>query len=293
MDLTQTGWFNDPGMWQQMLKLDAVDQELLDHPTPFKPEIAVVVDEESMLRVAAKAEVVTRPAVYTVRKELGRMGAPYGQYLLDDVVDGKVKAKLYLFLNAWALNAEQRDKLTAATRGSVCVWCYAPGFVGQQQAITSFKLEPIINVKAIAKPLGDTLTHSFGSPFPLLPQFKVVDATVDETLATYPDGSVAVAMRKGKTGGAQLFSGVPGLTTELLRFAAKQAKAHLYSDTECNLWANGRFIAVHASQDGPLTIDTRYDGPVYDVMTGETLTQGPKLSLNLRRGETRVLRLGR
>ena len=41
------------------------------------------------------------------------MGSPYGQYLLDDVLAGKVKAKLYVMLNAWRLSAAQRQDLLA------------------------------------------------------------------------------------------------------------------------------------------------------------------------------------
>ena len=48
MDLGATGWFRDRGMWQQMTKLQALDDALLHSPTPFHPEIAAVVDERAM-----------------------------------------------------------------------------------------------------------------------------------------------------------------------------------------------------------------------------------------------------
>ena len=53
MDLTFTGWFRDRGMWQEMANLKALDEPLLVSPTPFRPEIAAVVDAPSMWRVAA------------------------------------------------------------------------------------------------------------------------------------------------------------------------------------------------------------------------------------------------
>ncbi len=103
MDLGATGWFNDPRMWAEMGRLAALDEPLLKSPLPFRPEVAAVIDEASMIRVAAGGTVVTRPGVYEVRRPLGRMGAPYGQYLQDDVAAGRVRAKMYVFLNAWCL----------------------------------------------------------------------------------------------------------------------------------------------------------------------------------------------
>ena len=55
-----------------------------------------------MMRVAAGGQVVTLPGVYEVRRPLGRMGTPYGQYLLDDVTAGKVPAKMYVLLSPGA-----------------------------------------------------------------------------------------------------------------------------------------------------------------------------------------------
>jgi len=128
MDLGGTGWFRDRRMWRQMELLEALDQPLLDQPRPFQPQVAAVVDERSMLRVAFRGNVVTRPCVYEARGALARSGVLYGQYLLDDVTAGRVKAKMYAFLNAWCLAPEQRERILEATRGALRVWCYAPGY---------------------------------------------------------------------------------------------------------------------------------------------------------------------
>ena len=71
-----------------------------------------------MIETSASAWPVTEQAIYQVRRPLGRMGAPYGQYLLDDVVRGRVHSKLYVFLNAWQLSAAQRQALRRHTRGA-------------------------------------------------------------------------------------------------------------------------------------------------------------------------------
>jgi len=206
MDLGASGWFNDPGMWAQMRQFQQLDEQFLKAPTPFRPEVAVVMDEQSMLRVAPGGVRLTRRNVYEARAPLGRMGAPYGQYLLDDVLAGRVRAKLFVFVNGWSYPPEERARLAGIARGR------------------------------------------------------------------------------------SLFLETTGVTSEALRAAARAAGVHLFTETDCNVYANGRRLALHAAQEGPLAVDVGASGPVRDVLTGETVGQGPNISLSVQRGATRVLR---
>ena len=54
MDLGSAGWFDDPAMWVEMKRLEAIDLPLLKNPMPFRPEIAAVIDEASAMYVAHK-----------------------------------------------------------------------------------------------------------------------------------------------------------------------------------------------------------------------------------------------
>ena len=53
MDLGATGWFNDPRMWREMARLRAIDELFLKQPSAYQPEIAAVIDERVMPRLAA------------------------------------------------------------------------------------------------------------------------------------------------------------------------------------------------------------------------------------------------
>ncbi len=253
-----------------------------------------------MLRVAAGGTLVTRPASYEARAPLGRMGAPYGQYLLDDVLAGRVKSKLLVLLNVWSLAAGERAKLLRATRGSTRVWCYAPGYFDDQQPspdamrqLTGFELKKVSPAQAMATPteagrkLG--LQQAFGAVKPVQPLFAAADAAGDEVLATYPDGTAAVALRR-TPGGPSIFVGAPGLTSELLRLAAREAGVHLFTDMDCNVCASGRFLMLHAAQDGPVLVNTGKAEPVTDVLSDAQVARGPRFSLPLKRGETKVFR---
>ncbi len=301
MDLGATGWFDDPRLWSVLEQLKPLDERLLKAPRAFRPEVAAVVDETSLLRVAAGGDRLTRPAVYEVRKAFGRMGTPYGQYLQDDVESGRVHARLYVFLTAWCLSPQQRRRLLKATDGAVKVWCYAPGYQEPNgvssdgpHELTGFRLERTRQAQAWAEPteLGRRLglTEGFGVKAPVEPLFAAVDARPSETLATYPDGSPAVALRHTPTGDS-LFVGPPGLTSQLLRLAARRAGVHLWTETDCNVYANGPFVVLHGAHDGPVELDVRAERPVVDLQTGRVVGHGPRIRLLLRRGQTRVLRL--
>ena len=188
-----------------------------------------------MLETSASAWTVTEPGIYQVRRPLARMGAPYGQYLLDDVLRGRVHSKLYVFLNAWQLSAAQRKALRRQPAWACRVWCYAPGLHDGDRTspeamreLTGFRLVPVSPAQAWATPtaagkqLG--LQTAFGVEGPVTPLFAAADASPDETLATYPDGSAAVALRKA-AGGWSLFVGAPGLTSDLLRLAARKGRS--------------------------------------------------------------------
>jgi len=300
MDLGATGWFNDQGMWAEMKRLAVLDDPLLAHPTPFRPEVAAVIDERSMDRVAAGGTVVTGPSVYNVRRPLGRLGAPYGQYFLDDLTAGRVQAKLYVMLNAWALSATQRADLQRQTRGSTCVWSYAPGWFDDyasspaaMRELTGFDLQP---TKAVAwaepteagKRLG--LTEGFGVKKSLKPLFAAVDAKPEEVLATYADGTAAVALRKTAKGNS-LFVGPPGQTAELLRVAARAAGVHLFTETDCNVYGTGKYLVLHGAANKPIRLNVGRPGAVTDLLSGQRVGDGPAFDLPLRLGETRVLQL--
>lgn len=299
MDLGATGWFNDPRLWEEMRRLEAIDLPLLEDPVAYRPEIAAVIDEDSMIRVATGGDAVARPAVYESRAALARSGAPYGQYLLDDVIAGKVDAKLYVMLDAWSLTAERRAGLRRATRGKGVVWCYAPGrFDGDEPStpsmreLTGFDLLPCLAATARAEPtaagraLG--LTVGFGVDRQVIPTFAAADARDGEVLARYPDGSSAVALRESGGPGFSLFAGPPGLTSELIRLAARKAGVHLYTEVDCNVYANGPFVVLHASQDGPVTLRLPAGKErIVDALDGRPV-EAP--ALELRKGDTRILR---
>jgi hypothetical protein len=303
MDLCQIGFFDDPRMWAMLDNFRPVEEEMLRLAQPFHPEVAAVIDEKNMRQLTAAGRPLGM-AIAESRAAFGRMGAPYGQYLNDDVLAGRVPwAKLDVFLSPWRMTQAERTKLLEATQGKVKVWGYAPGYddgdtvsLAAMKELTGFQVRLAHPQTGVVTPteagtkLG--LLAPFGSAL-LHPAFAVNDAGPDEKLATFDDGSTAIALRKTGDGGTSLFVGTPDFTPELLRMAAQIAGVHLYSRSNAVVYANGPYVAIHAVQDGPLAVDFGQPGEIIDALTGKMVGTGPSIDLPIKKGETRVFMLSR
>ncbi len=306
MDLPAQGWFNDARIWEEMVRLHPVDEAMAKRARPFRPDIAAIVDEDSMCHLPGGSAAFARPLVYEARGSLGRSGAPYGQYLLDDVLTGKVPAKLQFYLAAWALTPAERAQLKASrTPNTTRVWCYAPGYVYPDRLdasgireVTGFEARPVSPATATVTPTqvgvaagltdGPEATSGWGPTEPIQPLFTVA-ATPQETWATYEDGSPAVVVRR--TGDAtDVFLGVPALTPELVRALAKVAGVHLFTEDSSAVWATDGYLSIQAHEAGPVLINTGTPDVVTDALSGKPLGKGPKLSLDFAQGETKVLK---
>jgi hypothetical protein len=303
MDLGMEGWFDDPRLWDLMRRLEPLDAYFMKTPTAYRPEIASVLDERSMQLIGPNVYPETYPLTYGARHQLGRVGAPYGQYLQDDVIQGRVKARMYVLHSAFQLSADERRKLLRGTGGATCVWMYAPGAFDENgpspdgmRELTGFRLQPIAGVKGMATPTPVGVAQGLKGPLGLdravKPLYCAADARPEETLAAYEDGSAAIALRK-RGSGWSLFVGVPGLTPELLRIAARKAGVYLYSEDNAAVWANGPFVAVQATMDGSVRVRLRTKGPVRDGLTGEEVGSGPEITLPMKKGDIKVLKVGR
>ena len=129
MDLGATGWYDSPELWQAAASLEKLDRYFLDNPTPYLPEVGVFLGEESMLKISSGK--YSAIGVYEIRAQLNRLGAPYAQYELADLLEGRVDApKLTVVLNSDALDNETRRKISqrAAKTNARVFWGNLSGF---------------------------------------------------------------------------------------------------------------------------------------------------------------------
>lgn len=305
MDLPAQGWFNDARIWEMMVKLQPTDAAMAIRKRPFTPEIAALIDEDSMCFLPGGSAAFARPLIYDARAALGRSGAPYGQYLLEDVIAKKVPAKLQVYLAAYSLTPAERAALKQPHPNTVRAWCYAPGYIQSDRLdvngikdLTGFEVKPVSVVPAAVTPTeagrkvglteGWEAVNSWAPKEPVTPLFSPV-ASGDEVWATYTDGSPALAVRRTNRG-VEAFIGLPQLTPELVRALAKLAGVHLYTEGKASVWATDGYLSFQAHEAGPLTINVGRKVAVSDACDGRHLGTGPKVTLEVKQGETRVLK---
>lgn len=300
MDLPAQGWFNDARIWQEMIRLQPVDNSMLTRSKPFTPDVAVIVNEDSMCHLPGGSAVMARPLIYESRKALGRSGTSYGQYLLEDAIKDNIPAKLHIFLSTWALSPAERSGIAVLKKKNTTrVWCYAPGYLYPDKAdiagineTTGFEVQikdlpsAAVNPSVEGKKLG--LINPWGPATRIQPLFSV-KADDKNVLATYSDGSAAVAIRHSEHG-IDIFMGVPEFTPELVRAFATIANVHLFTDQSAAVWNAENYISFQAHKSGPLIINTGNINIVADALDGKTLGTGPELTIDVKQGETRVLK---
>ena len=116
MDLCGRGWFRDAEMWKMRKALNSMDDAMLRRRKPYSPEIALVVDERSLMRNGFGSSKAVTPQLHHARFRLNLCGATHGQYLLDDVLADPPDCKLLLIAYARDLEPARRARLEEMKR---------------------------------------------------------------------------------------------------------------------------------------------------------------------------------
>ena len=308
MDLAGTGWYLDPKLWELMPKFNAMEMDMIQNPVSYVPEVAVITDERSVYYSGTNGTPTqTTNALAKSRTHLGKCPAPLGYYLFDDFASGKpkIKPKLAVFPIEYALDAKQRKTMRKKTKNCAAVFVWAPGYVDldkkefSKKAVeeaTGFEVSVLRDtVKAKVKPTDEGkkigLDESFGFNVAVKPLLSPKAEDGDTVLAVYENGMPAVVLR-----GKHLFCGVADIPFKLYWHMLKISGAHMYAQSPVSVYASGAYVSVTSVDEGDkargIEIDVNSDKEIFDALTGEKLGKGPKITLNMKRGDNRVLRLG-
>jgi hypothetical protein len=300
MDLMGEGWFDDSAIWDEHRRLVGLDVALLERRGPYSPEVALILDEDSLCHLTGGSAPVARPLVYDARAAFGRCGAPYSQHLLSDVAAGRVPARLQVHLASWALSPALREELATGNKaGGTRVWAYAPDCITPEgirpdhgRTVHGFRLRPLGNDSALATPTAAGRALGIAAPWGqasgVRPLYTVETQDGDRVLAAYGDGSPALVVRAGERG-TDVFAGTPAWTSEVARALCRLAGVHLFAETDAFVCAAEGRLCVQAHTEGPLRVNTGSVAEVRDLLTGAVLGSGPFLAVPCQRGETRIL----
>lgn len=274
MDLLANGNYNLESYWTQANRffLEAAEAELAQ-PAPYRPEIAVLVDEESYRWMRADSFDIHSPALFQLRTGLHSLGAPVGWYTTRDLEHLPDSVKLIVFPNLFKVEEAMLDRLDAVKSGGrTLLFLYAPGYVGSDglstasmQAATGFeftRLGTSASTRVLLQSNMDNLAGGLsgqlsGTTTSLAPRFAVADAQPDEALGRYVvTNQTAFAWRTHADWNA-VFHGSPIVDVRVLRALALRSGVGVRVDADRigrvdGITTDDRFVFAYAiGEAGP------------------------------------------
>ncbi len=299
MDLGGNGWLNGKELWDNIGGLQRFYQEHMTEPACWKPDVALIVDEDSPAYAACNIQLAC-PLVYEMRGQYFRMGAPFNIYLLSDLVAGKVPpAKVYFFANCYRLDARQREAVLQATRGTTAVWFYGGGFIGDTASdanmtqVSGLKLRrgtpapgKVVPEKAV-QGLSAGLTEPFRCETLLDPVWEV-DEPGAEVIARNPSGGIAAAAKQTPDG-LRIYIGAIHVPARLLRNILRASGVHVYCDSDDEVLTDGRFLSLTATSAGHKQLSLPRTCTVVEALSGQVVAENAtQFPLDMALGETRM-----
>lgn len=316
--------FRDPEMLKTIGESVRAYKELeLENPAPFQPEVAFawsstssdwIADNRNSGNIFSRLE-RHNPAV------LKSMGLPYDEVDLRELLkrEDALPYKLIILPDAWRLTEAHKTAIAEKLRknNATLVWNYAAGYLTDDgpsdQATSSLagmavRSEPVTSLpeirfkegsSPITTGLSDTpgLGEASNRTFQLkntVPKGFMRFVVEDENaipLATYSDGKTAIGLKK-QEGWTSVYSGMLGtLDPRLLNRLARDAGAHIFTETPVGLVFNGRFLSLHGLQNGKVSLRLPEASRVVDFDTGQEIGSGTEVAIELKAGETRWFRV--
>jgi hypothetical protein len=299
MDLSGAGAFKDPGPWALLKQRLPLYQEVYNDPEPYRPDVAVIVDERAKFYVKSDWDAFYWSLI-DFRNQCGKSGAAVGYYLMDDFTAGIVpKCKAYIFPNAFSLTDTQIESINARLNKekSTSIWIYAPGYIGPNGGDTA----RCSRVTGITLNRTDGRVDSIGcgvldgckwaSDLTLSPRLTVTESGV-KVLGHYADGTVSSAMKR-VDGHNSIFLGSLGVSSEVLTRLLDLAKVQIWTRDGSVVQTDGKFLVIHSGKKGlkPIYLP---EGVTAESLNGKIVRQsGNVIYADFAEGGTLWFRLSR
>jgi len=316
MDLMGQGWFADEDIWRICRDLRPADLANCSRKKAYTPPVALVHDEESLLRIDFGGKNILAPLSHTSRRAFARTGAGFGQYLLSDAARRPLEAKLEVHLSSWAPDADTVDRLVAdrATRPDVTrVWCWMPGCLTDKgfdaaagERLTGFRFRrmavkaPRVTATAAGKAAGlpEVLTvpkevFPYEANVPCDTLLAVEPTAEDVVWATWPDGSPAIVARRNAGGkGWNVFYGINCFDFRSASALTRLAGVFSHfadNDGQATLSASENLVVLQQLTDGRREIVFPSAVRIHDVREHRDLGTSERVSFDLKKGDVKIL----
>jgi len=322
------GWYDHPKIMQAVRRCREVHELALNEPNP-----AAAADRIDFLNVmysTASYDVFTPCSRFArcntaanVQRHFNRTGTPWEVFFLEDIARAP-RRRAYLFLNTFAVEAEQREFIETQLKrnGNVLIWLYGAGlyedyhpslehirrltglevawdFAWHEIDIALSHFDHPITAGLRGVDLGDfgtTVQDDPGTQGDLArvcPQFRMTDPRATILGVNRPTGQAAMAAGDFGDWKSVVVCG-PMLPDPVLRGILGWAGIRPVLDTDDCLYTNGDFVGIHAKTTGEKTISLPAEFRVTDLFSDKTYgSREGRVRIPMERAETFVGRIYR
>ena len=295
-------WFTAPEMHKLGGKLQRIGNASLNFGGIIPNQVALLYSAESINMLSIDSIALTKTVTRHLRENLARSGVPYDAYLLHDILRDDFPADNYrciIIANGFALSEKERAAIRSkfCKDGKTVIFGYAPGAFKNDRidepamkALTGIDISVSSTSLALQMRIGDEVSGAMPS---VRPSFRIKPSDGVEVLGRYlADGTAAFA-RKKFPDYTSVVSLVPQMSQKSLNQLLKEAGCHTYVDNGEAIFANGRFVGIHAACDGKKVIKLPCKTNVYDVFRDCQVGENTdKITTEMRKLETNLYFLG-
>ncbi|MCR5693871.1 MAG: hypothetical protein K6G89_02730 [Clostridia bacterium] len=320
-DQYDKGRFNHPDLLALMKRQQEIAADFYAKDRTKHNDAAFFYDEES---VHITSEPTLFQMIELNRcLEIPRTGIPADFYYHNDIARSDLPDyKLYVFVNCFSLTKKEREDIKAKVRrqGKTALFIYGQGFADPEgspklsesyisdltgmnikridmPSYAKFKIDPngILGAdcdpgtvygqpdRAVKDGCAMHLDPQTSVAFPL---FVCDDADAEPAATLCKEKKPAISFKR-ENGHMTFFSAAKWLTADIYRAIGRAAGCHVYSDSSDFVFANERYLTIHAASTGTKTIRFKSPCDPFEVYQkkyfGRSVTE---FELKMVRGET-------
>ncbi|MBO5076254.1 MAG: hypothetical protein J5584_01480 [Clostridia bacterium] len=325
-DQYHRGRYRDPRLYELMARQQELAQAFYAGDRTKHNDVAFFYDEESVHCTAAATLFQMIELNRTL--EIPASGMPADFYYHDDIArDDLPEYKLYVFVNCFSLTAEERRAIQQKVRraGKTALFIYGQGFIDPDDtpklsvdhisdltgmhiqridapSLGKFKIDPQRALGTDCDPglvygqldrqVKDGCAMYLDNQTTVVCPLFVCDDPEAETLATLCHEKLPAISVKRADGHTAVFSAAKWLTADIYRAIGRIAGCHIYEDDGDFVFANERFLTIHARTTGRKTLRLKRPASPFEVYErkyyGRDVTE---FTVDLIRGQTLMFSL--
>ncbi len=238
------GWWEDDYLMKEIAALQSLAERITQNDYRRDADVLLVYDTDSYY---IRSRVFDFD--YTIVEAVARSGVSYDTIYTHELAVCELdRYKCVIFVNAYMLTSEAREKYRRLTEGKLRVWLYAEGFCDGEK-LDADNLSQTVGIKLKRYNAEPSILcyqdKNFNITEGTFAPFFALDDPDAEAIAHYGDGTPASAIKENDA-----WIALPLISQEVMRPLFRRAGAHIYTDSPDQIIEGGGITALFTAEGG-------------------------------------------